>query len=95
MNGVIRARPKIEGHVRFNGIGGFDPNAPLGILNGVFECAEPCVWEGQNKLLFQHMLSVSPATGFLPGGSEGVRSRALRRWIACVEVGGDAVDFLQ
>jgi fermentation-respiration switch protein FrsA (DUF1100 family) len=64
VNGAIRARPKITGHVRFNGIGGFDPNAPLGILNGVFECAEPCVWEGQNKLLFQRRLSAPEQPDF-------------------------------
>jgi hypothetical protein len=29
VNGTIRMRPKIAGHVRFNGIGGgFDPNRP-------------------------------------------------------------------
>ncbi len=24
----------------------------------MFECAEPCVWQGQNKVLFKRMLSV-------------------------------------
>jgi hypothetical protein len=43
--------------VRFNGVGGFDPNHPLGMINSVFECAEPCVWQGQNKVLFKRMLS--------------------------------------
>jgi len=57
VRGIVRARTKIQGHIRFNGVGGLNPNSPLSILNGVFECAEPCVWEGQNKLLFQHMLS--------------------------------------
>jgi len=56
VNGKIRTRPKIVGHVRFNGIGGFDPNRPLAVLNTVFECAEPCVWQGQNKVLFKRML---------------------------------------
>jgi hypothetical protein len=58
VHGKIRTRPKIVGHVRFNGLGGFDPNAPLRMLNSVFECAEPCMWHGQNKLLFRRMLSV-------------------------------------
>ena len=53
----IRTRPRIVGHVRFNGVGGFDPNHPLGMINSVFECAEPCVWQGQNKVLFKRMLS--------------------------------------
>jgi hypothetical protein len=52
----IRTRPRIVGHVRFNGVGGFDPNHPLGMINSVFECAEPCVWQGQNKVLFKRML---------------------------------------
>ncbi len=57
VNGKIRTRPKIIGHVRFNGVGGFDPNCPLRMLNMVFECAEPCIWKGQNKVLFNRMLS--------------------------------------
>jgi hypothetical protein len=56
VNGKIRTRPKIIGHVRFNGVGGFDPNCPLRMLNTVFECAEPCIWHGQNKVLFKRML---------------------------------------
>ena len=56
MNGTIRTRPKIIGHARFNGVGGFNPNYPLRMVNSVFECAEPCVWQGQNKVLFQRML---------------------------------------
>jgi hypothetical protein len=42
--------------VRFNGVGGFDPNHLLGMINSVFECAEPCVWQGQNKVLFKRRL---------------------------------------
>ncbi len=57
VNGTIRTRPKIVGHARFNGVGGFDPNYPLRMINSVFECAEPCVWQGQNKVLFRRMLS--------------------------------------
>ena len=58
VNGSIRTRPKIVGHVRFNGVGGFDPNRTLAMINGVFECAEPCIWNGQNKVLFKRILSV-------------------------------------
>jgi hypothetical protein len=56
VSGTIKTRPKIVGHVRFNGVGGFDPNRPLTMINSVFECAEPCVWNGQNKVLFKRML---------------------------------------
>jgi hypothetical protein len=57
VNGRIRTRPKIVGYVRFNGVRGFNPNCPLRMINSVFECAEPCVWQGQNKVLFKRMLS--------------------------------------
>src|ERR1700675_3385292 len=56
VNGVIRTRPKIIGHVRFNGFGGFNANYPSRMIGRVFECAEPCVWNGQNKILFERML---------------------------------------
>ena len=56
VDGKIRTRPKIVGHVRFNGIGGIDPDRPLGMINTVFECAEPCIWQGQNKVLFERRL---------------------------------------
>ena len=26
------------------------------MINSVFECAEPCIWQGQNKVLFKRML---------------------------------------
>lgn len=58
VNGCIRTRPKIVGHVRFNGVGGFNPNRTLALINSVFECAEPCIWKGQNKLLFKRILPV-------------------------------------
>lgn len=58
VNGSIHTRPKIMGHVRFNGVGGFIPDRPLAMINSVFECAEPCVWNGQNKVLFKRRLSL-------------------------------------
>ena len=56
VDGKIRTRPKIVGQVRFNGIGGFNPNRPLSLINTVFESAEPCIWQGQNKDLFERKL---------------------------------------
>jgi hypothetical protein len=53
----IRQRPKITGYARFIGRGGFDPNRLSGMIGRVFECAEPCVWQGANKLLFMRTLS--------------------------------------
>jgi len=56
VDGTIRTRSKVAGHARFNSTGGFNPNYPLRIINRLFECDEPCVWQGQNKILFKHML---------------------------------------
>lgn len=65
VNGLIRTRPKIVGHVRFNGLGGFNPNHPLAMINAVFECAEPCIWQGQNKVLFKRMLAAPQQPDYL------------------------------
>jgi hypothetical protein len=56
----IRQRPKITGYARFNGRGGFDPNHLSRMIDLVFECAEPCVWQGANKLLFMRTLNAPP-----------------------------------
>jgi hypothetical protein len=56
------------------------------MINRVFDCAEPCVWKGCNKLLFRRMLKAgerpdfflvvarSDLTGQLAVGTEGWRS---------------------
>ena len=56
VNGHVRQRPLVLGYARFNGAGGFDPNAPSRMINRVFECADMCVWNGANKLLFRRLL---------------------------------------
>ena len=56
VNGTIRTRPRIIGHARFNGAGGFDRNYPARMLDRVFECEDPTVWQGQNKILFKRLL---------------------------------------
>jgi len=65
VHGKIRTRPKVVGHARFNGVGGFDPNAPLRMLNSVFECAEPCTWQGQIKVLFKRILPAPQQPDYL------------------------------
>lgn len=59
VNGHVRQRPQICGYARFDAIGGFDPNHLSRMINRVFECAEPCVWMGCNKVLFKRMLPVN------------------------------------
>jgi hypothetical protein len=56
VGGKLRTRPRIVGHVRFNGVGGFNPNCPARMIGRAFECEEPCVWQGQNKMLFKTLL---------------------------------------
>ena len=57
VEGTIRTRSKIAGHARFNSAGGFNPNYPQRLINRVFECEEPCVWQGQNKIFFKYVLA--------------------------------------
>ena len=86
VSGRTKQRPQVLGYARFNARGGFDPNHPFRMINRVFECSDPCVWLGQNKLLFKRMLSapekpdrflvvVRPErTGILKVGSANWRS---------------------
>jgi hypothetical protein len=64
--GIMRQRPKVTGYARFHACGGFDPHHPFRMIGRVFECAEPCVWQGENKVLFKRVLC-APETpdGFL------------------------------
>jgi hypothetical protein len=52
---IVRHRT-IAGHVRFNGAGGFDSNYPNRMVGKVFECDEPCIWNGQNKVFFRRLV---------------------------------------
>jgi hypothetical protein len=57
VGGTMRTRSKVAGYVRFNSTGGFNPSYPQRMINRVFECDEPCVWHGQNKVFFKYMLA--------------------------------------
>src|SRR5258708_113397 len=86
VNGSVRQRPQIRGYARFDAAGGFDPAHLSRMINRVFECAEPSVWMGCNKLLFKRVLKAdvppdcflviarSDLTGQLAVGTEGWRS---------------------
>jgi hypothetical protein len=56
IDGAVRQRPRIPGYARFHSCGGFDPHRRARMIHRVFECADPCVWNGDNKLLFGHLL---------------------------------------
>jgi hypothetical protein len=49
----IRARNRVYGVARFNGSAGVLPHSPERSLHRVFECAEPCTWNGGNQVLFR------------------------------------------
>ena len=86
VKGSVRQRPQICGYARFDAIGGFNPNCPGRMIDRVFECAEPSVWMGCNKLLFRRLLGTgarpdcflvvakSELTGQVTVGTEGWRS---------------------
>lgn len=88
VNGETVRHRKIAGHVRFNGVGGFNSNYPSRMLGQVFECDEPCVWNGQNKVFFHHLVPTpaqpdcflvvvkSQEFGRLHVGAEGWKSEA-------------------
>lgn len=65
VSGSIHQRPHVIGYAHFNGRGGFDPNHPARMINRVFECADPCVWQGHNKLLFKGMVNAPEKPGLL------------------------------
>src|SRR5512146_3044558 len=56
VDGTTRQRPRISGYARFHNVGGFDAQRPQRMIHRVFECADPCVWNGDNKLLFKRIL---------------------------------------
>jgi hypothetical protein len=56
VNRKVRQRPQICGYTRFDTIGGFDPHHPSRMIGRTFECAEPSIWMGYNKLLFRRIL---------------------------------------
>lgn len=62
VHGNVRQRPQICGYARFDPIGGFDPHRPSKMIGRVFECAEPTVWMGSNKLLFKRILNTGERT---------------------------------
>ena len=76
VEGKVRQRPQICGYARFDAVGGFNPNFPSRMINRVFECAEPSVWMGYNKLLFKRMLTAGerPDCFFVVVRSEHDRS---------------------
>jgi hypothetical protein len=51
----IRARNCVYGVARFNGSAGFSLHNPERMLHRVFECAEPCTWNGGNQVLFRRL----------------------------------------
>ena len=56
-NNGVHQRPEICGYLRFDTIGGFDPNHLANMAGRIYECAEPSVWSGYNKLLCRRIVN--------------------------------------
>ena len=63
VNRKVRQRPRICGYARFDTIGGFDPHHPSRMIGRTFDCAEPSIWMGYNKLLFRRILKGGESLG--------------------------------
>ena len=55
--GKVRHRSRIYGYARFDGAGGFNAHQISRMIHRVFECDEPCVWNGANKVRFRRLMS--------------------------------------
>jgi hypothetical protein len=66
VNGQVSRHRKIAGHVRFNGVGGFNPYYPQRMIGSVFESERPAIWNGQNKIFCVRKLDhIEPPDYFL------------------------------
>lgn len=52
----LRNRSCVYGVARFNASGGFRPDCMHQMVEKVFDCESPCVWNGHNKVLFKNLL---------------------------------------
>jgi hypothetical protein len=86
VGGTLRNRPRVYGVARFNGNGGFRPDRAFEAQGKVFECEEPCVWEGIPKVLFK-MLLHGPArpdaylVTMTADQSGGIRKESSAAWL--------------
>jgi len=100
----VRQRAQIRGYARFDAIGGFNPICPSKMIGRVFECSEPSVWMGNNKLLFrrlvagdvcaEHFLVIanSGLNGQFAVGSEGWKSADT--WLLSFSEGGSSQELM-
>jgi hypothetical protein len=54
---TLRNRPCVYGVARFNGSSGFRPDCMHQMVQKIFECEPPCVWNGHNKVLFKALVT--------------------------------------
>lgn len=52
----VRHRPCVYGVARFNASGGMRPDRTHQMVEKVFDCEPPCIWNGHNKVLFKSLL---------------------------------------
>jgi len=60
VDGKVRTRPRIVGHCPASTVSEASIRYPLRMINSVFECAEPCIWQGQNKISLQGAMLPAP-----------------------------------
>src|SRR5580700_9026287 len=69
---TLRNRPCVYGVARFNGSSGFRPDCMHQMVQKIFECEPPCVWNGHNKVLFKALVAGAEKSGGInreqPGG---------------------------
>jgi hypothetical protein len=51
-NSKMRRHWIVPGLIRFNGVGGFNPQFPSRSVGATFECTDPVIARGDNRLLF-------------------------------------------
>jgi hypothetical protein len=56
---TLRNRPCVYGVARFNGSSGFRPDCMHQMVQKIFECEPPCVWNGHNKVLFKALVAAA------------------------------------
>ena len=75
---TLRNRPCVYGVARFNGSSGFRPDCLHQMVQKIFECEPPCVWNGHNKVRFRLELRKSAPERFAPLKLENRTSALLK-----------------
>ena len=68
----LRHRWKVGGDLRFYGVGcGFNPHCPQQALQQTFECYDPVVWQGNNRVSVKRRANTSKSDYYLIVTTDG------------------------